>query len=98
MTLRAFESAIKKYIPNFHIREAGYGDVVGAFVGSDYLFRLNKGEQHLMSFKKDYVYKEHGVVKSNRRRGRMQALQMLVNMRWLNSRQAQAIMWGINEN
>lgn len=97
MTLRRFEQAIKKYVPKFRIRESGFGDIVGAFVGDDYLFRLNKGELHLMSFRKSYTYKEHGVVKSNRRRGRMQALQLLVSMRWLTQRQAQKIMWGVND-
>jgi len=94
MTLQAFEKAVQNYVPAFHIRQ-GRGDIVGAFVNNNYLFRLNKGELHLMSWRTPTIKTERGIAKSNRRRGRMQSLQILVNMRWLNSKQAQQIMWGI---
>lgn len=85
MRLIDFEKAIQKYAPGIRFRYAGWGDVVGVFHNNDYLFRLNKGELSLLGYTKF----------PHKKRGRMQALQMLVNMRWLNSLQAQKICWGL---
>lgn len=106
MTLQQFEKAVQEYVPNFRIRQAGYGDVVGAFVGNDYLFRLSKGDLPLYSWRtskvigyqprmQDGKIYEEPIIDNKRKRGRMQALHLLVNYRHLTQRQAQKIMWGI---
>jgi hypothetical protein len=99
MTLSQFEKAIQKYRPEIHFRQAGSGDVVGIFAGSSYLLRINKGEIPLYTYRQPYYEKHSHALKKlgEKHRGRMQALGMLVNMRWLTSRQAQAIMWGSDE-
>ena len=88
MTLQTFEKLIQAYEPRFRIRQAGYGDIVGCFLGNDYLLRLNKGDIPLYSWR-DKLGK--------RKRGRMQALGIMVNHRILTQQQAQKIMWGYHE-
>ena len=93
MTLNDFEQRIRKYSPSIRIRQ-GQGDVAGVFDGSSYLFRLNKGEIPVFSWKKeviegkqptmkDGILREEPIVKKYRKRGRMQALHLLVNYRYL---------------
>ena len=104
MTLQKLEQAIKKYVPDIWFRQAGYGDIVGVYKGSDYLFRLSKGDVPLYTWraevkKSDYQrYAEatgRQTYQGQKKRGRMQALQLLVTMRFLSSRQAQQIMCGV---
>lgn len=105
MTLRRFEKALQKYNPTLRIREAGYGDVAGIYSNNDYVIRINKGEQPLYSwstetvrgYRKPFSVDREPIVVKDRHRGRMQALALLVNYRHLTQRQAQAIMWGIDE-
>lgn len=105
MTLRAFERAIQKYTPKLRIRESAYGDIAGVFHNDSYLFRLNKGDLSLLShtYRTIVSYQprmqggkiyEEPVYKEFPHRGYMTALNLLVNYRYLTSRQAQKIMWG----
>lgn len=109
MTLQQLEIGIKRFIPKFNFRQAGYGDVVGCFVGNDYLIRMSKGDVPLMTFRTQpqkaftdewnkLKGREHLIDKGRKKRGRMQLLNWLVNRRWLNHREAQQIMWGVYES
>ena len=104
MTLAQLQSRLKKYIPNLRIRQGGYADVASIYAGSNYLIRLNKGELHLYNWResvvitdadKYFALKGQALPVGAKHRGRMQALNLLINMRWINSRQAQKVMWGI---
>lgn len=107
MTLRDFERRLQKYIPRLYIRESWMADVAAIFVGYQYLVRINKGEQQLYTWRTKpkitmedmYFHQKHGqqLPLGAKHRGRMQALDMLVNMRWLTTRQAQEIMWGLDD-
>jgi hypothetical protein len=104
MTLQQLQSSLSRYIPNVRVRQGGYADVAAVFQGSSYLLRLNKGEQHLYNWRESIIVtdedryllgKGRAIPKGPKHRGRMQMLAMLVNMRWLNARQAQRVMWGL---
>lgn len=107
MTLRHFEAELQKVNPLLRIREGGYGEsIAGLFYGDQYLFRLSKGEIPLMTEKRQIITgmqprMQHGkiyeepIYKNIIHRGRMQALDLLVNYRHITRRQSQEILWGI---
>lgn len=104
MTLAQLQSRLEKYIPNVRVRQGGYADVASIYAGNQYLVRLNKGELHLYNWRgfvkvtdedRMLALKGRALPRGGKHRGRMQALNMLVNMRWLNARQAQRVMWGL---
>jgi hypothetical protein len=85
MRLHDFEKALKQCFPYLEIRQRNFRNVAGVYDRANYLLRLNKGEISLYSWK-DPI--------GHRHRGRMQALNILVNYRYLTHRQAEKIMWG----
>lgn len=99
MRLHELEKRLKRINPHLRIRQSGLGDIAGIFLGDNYIIRLNKGEQSLMSWNKEIFqgYSEglQPIVKKEKHRGYMQALFLLVNYRHLTTRQAQSIMAGL---
>lgn len=103
MTLDIFEDQLKKYIVGVEIKQRHYGDIAGIYIGDTYLFRLSKGDLPLYTWRerisKDTFQKYaeatgRQIYPGRKKRGRMQSLQMLVSMNYLNNTQASEIMWG----
>jgi len=44
MTRTELDRRLQLVDPKLHLRERGWGDIVGVFYGSEYLFRIGKGE------------------------------------------------------
>lgn len=105
MTLSKLEKSIKKFIPQFNFRQAGYGDVVGCFLGNEYLIRMSKGDVPIYTYRiRPNISKEQEqwermhnrqADRGVKKRGRMQLLFWMVNRRLLTHRQAQQILWGV---
>jgi hypothetical protein len=103
MTTSLFEQQLKKFIPNIRFKRREYSDVLGVYGGPQYLLRLNLGDLPLYTHRlrivkttEDRMTELSGgqVFDGPRKRGRMQALEMLVRLGRLTTNQAQAIMWG----
>jgi len=109
MRLKDFETQLKKINPNFNIRQRNVADVVGLYLGDNYILRLSKGELHLYNHRVTHtpgIYTKSDQQKATeaiggqkygglKRRGRFQALEMLVRTHLITSRQAQQICWGM---
>jgi hypothetical protein len=51
MTLTRFQSLMQEINPLLHIRQRGKGDVVGLYLGHEYLVRMSKGEVPLNGYR-----------------------------------------------
>lgn len=103
MTLKRFETLLRDINPRLRVRQRGYGDVGGLFVGlsgkTGYIARFTKGELTLHGYRTEIVdptnplhYKQ-GVIK---KRGRKTLLMLLRNYRWVeNHKDRSRILWGL---
>ena len=103
MTLSRFQYLLKKVNPKLRIRQRGYGDVGGIFVGlsgkSGYIARITKGELHLNGFRWEVVDpndKMRTIPGKIQKRGRKTLVRLLKNWRWVkNHQQISMLTWGI---
>ena len=103
MTLSRFQYLLKKVNPKLRIRQRGWGDVGGIFVGlsgkSGYIVRISKGELHLNGFRVALVNPENKmelIQGSIKKRGRKTLIRLLKNWGWVkNHQQVSMLTWGI---
>jgi hypothetical protein len=102
MTLGKFERLLKKINPKLKIRQRGFGDVGGIFVGlngkSGYIARLSKGELQLRGFRYELVNPTNPFMNLQgkiKKRGRVTLINLLQNYRWIkNHKQRSMLLWG----
>ncbi len=103
MTLGKFQRLLKKVNPKLRIRQKGWGDAGGVFVGlsgkTGYIIRISKGEFNLRGYRMAVVDPKNkmrlvpGIIK---KRGRMTVVRILRNYRWIkNHRQISMLAWGV---
>jgi len=51
MTLHEFEKRMKTICPDFKLKKRGDANIVGLYFGTEYLFRVNKGELNMLGWK-----------------------------------------------
>jgi len=78
MTLQTFEQRLQSINPRFRIRQRGYGDIVGIYLGDEFIVRATKGELNLNGYRFRYYSqtmekKEGNIMK----RGRKTLVKML---------------------
>lgn len=91
MTLGKFQRLLKLIHPKLRIRQRGYGDIGGLFVGlsgkSGYIARITKGELQLHGYRFQVVDPSNNLRTVNaggiQKRGRKTLINLLRNWRWI---------------
>lgn len=100
MTLHEFERRLKKINPQLHLRQRGYGDIVGIFLGNEYLVRMSRGEVPLNGYREKYIDPATVQMTAGRimKRGRMTLTRILEARGLIKGPRDRAILiWGYDE-
>lgn len=102
MTLGKFNKLLKIVNPKLSVRQRGYGDVGGIFVGvsgrTGYIARITKGELTMKGYRwQIFDWKTKQTVEGNiKKRGRKTLISILRQNRWItNHRYISMLLWGI---
>ena len=102
MTLGKFQRILKKINPKLRIRQKGWGDVGGIFVGisgkTGYIVRISRGELQLRGYRYELVDPTNPfqtIQGKIQKRGRVTLIRILQNWRWIkNHKQRSMLLWG----
>lgn len=99
MTLQRFNQLLKLVNPRLRVRQRGYGDIGGIFVGlagrTGYIARITKGELTMNGYKVSKVdptnpfHMKEGRIK---KRGRKTLVNLLKNYRWVTTHQQRTML------
>lgn len=104
VTLKKFERLLKGINPKLRVRQRGFDDVGGLFVGlsgkGGYIARITKGELHLNGYRFRFSdptrigeYTQGNIQK----RGRKTLVNLLRNYRWITKKEhISSLTWGID--
>jgi len=103
MTIKRFETLLKRVNPKLRIRQKGFGDVGGIFVGlsgkTGYIARMSKGELHMNGFRHVLVDPENPMGQKDgfiKKRGRKTLIMLMRNWRWIKThKQKSMLMYGL---
>lgn len=99
MTLGRFQSLLKRINPKLRVRQRGYGDVGGLFVGlggkSGYIARITKGDLTMKGYREAIVdpHNRMRLIEGRiKKRGRVTLVNILRNYRWAKTHQQRSML------